>query len=277
MAGMNTLVVYRGHDNPVSVRLETYDETQRKMIPLDLSGVDRMVLVLTNSDPLIVFDSNALPLTIDWSVGDGEVYFQISGYDIPIGIYEATLVAYSLNAPNGYVLVSDGLRDTTFDVRNPDAGASGGEPPPGPPDTFVNSFNGRTGHVILQIEDVLSVLGYVPLPADVTRMAGETVSALKVVYELDGQVFPLSADDAAHIDLLAGITTTSATTSEDVVVQRLGTIDDAGWSWTPGRVWLGLAGVLTQIPPLTGFDVLIGNAVSATRLILNIQDPVTLE
>jgi len=111
----------------------------------------------------------------------------------------------------------------------------------------------------------------------VARQAGETLSALRGVYELDGQVFALDYRDAAHVDLLLGITLTAAQAGEPINVQRLGALDDAGWSWAPGPVWLGVDGGLTQTPPADGFDVLLGTAVSSSRLLLNLQPPIDLE
>ena len=113
--------------------------------------------------------------------------------------------------------------------------------------------------------------------AAVQRLAGETLSALRIVYELDGEVFALDSGDADHIDLLLGITLTAADAGQPVNVQRLGAVDDDAWSWQPGRVWLGVAGALTQTPPADGFDVLIGAAVASGRLLLNLQDPLELE
>lgn len=109
------------------------------------------------------------------------------------------------------------------------------------------------------------------------RTAGETLSALRVVYELAGQVFVLAAGDAEHIDLLLGVTLTAAEQGEQINVQRSGAIDDGGWSWQPGLVWLGADGALTQQPPVDGFAVLVGSAVSATRITLNIQPAIQLE
>ena len=113
--------------------------------------------------------------------------------------------------------------------------------------------------------------------AAVQRLSGETLSALRVVYELDGQVYALDYRDAAHIDLLLGMTLTAADQGQPVNVQQLGAVDDDGWSWQPGRVWLGADGALTQTPPTDGFDVLIGAAVASGRLLLNLQDPLELE
>ena len=110
------------------------------------------------------------------------------------------------------------------------------------------------------------------------RVAGETISALRLVYENDnGEVFYIDKEDDININSILGLTITSASTGGNVNVQRTGVVDDDSWSWDAGKVWLGANGVLTQSPPSVGFDVLIGTAVSSTRIILNIQDSILLE
>lgn len=113
--------------------------------------------------------------------------------------------------------------------------------------------------------------------AAVQRLAGGELSALRAVYELDGYVYPLDYRDSAHIDLLLGVTLTAASAGAAVNVQRTGDLSDSGWAWQPGRIYLGQAGLLTQHPAETGYSLLIGSAVSATRIILNLQDPIELE
>ncbi len=109
------------------------------------------------------------------------------------------------------------------------------------------------------------------------REAGEVISALRVLYELDGQVFVLDYRDDEHIDLLIGISLTAASADQPLNIQRSGVLEDSGWNWQLGRIWLGAEGQLTQTPPVDGFDVLIGAAASATRITLNIQDPIEQE
>jgi hypothetical protein len=128
--------------------------------------------------------------------------------------------------------------------------AQGEQGPPGPP--------GPEGGVSLQ------------------RIAGEELSALRAVYELDGEVFVLDHQDRAHIDLLLGITLTAAPAGQVVNIQRLGALQDSAWSWTAGRVYLGAAGHLTQTPPDSGYQVLLGAAVASDRLTLNLTDPIEL-
>jgi hypothetical protein len=109
------------------------------------------------------------------------------------------------------------------------------------------------------------------------RYAGEDISALRVVYELNNQVFYLDPEDEMHIELLLGVTFTSAQAQQLLSVQPGGVMDDSGWSWVPGPIWLGSNGTITQSPPATGYDVRIGAAVSPTRITLNLQDPIELE
>lgn len=109
------------------------------------------------------------------------------------------------------------------------------------------------------------------------RIAGQIISALRAVYELDGVVRYLDYRDAEHVDLLVGVTITSGLAGEPVNIQLVGPLTDATWQWVPGPVWLGSQGQLTQAPPDDGFDVLIGSAVSATRIQLNLQRPIELE
>lgn len=108
------------------------------------------------------------------------------------------------------------------------------------------------------------------------RQAGTILSALHVVYESQGRVYLLSADDEAHADLVLGLTLTSSDQGASVAVKRAGVVDDMTWSWVPGQVWLGANGNLTQTPPSAGVDLAVGTAVSATRLVINLQQPLYL-
>lgn len=110
----------------------------------------------------------------------------------------------------------------------------------------------------------------------VTRIAGVALSALCAVYERGGQVFPLDPADPDEALLLLGITTTAAAAGGSVDVQRLGTIDDTGWTWSEGLVFVGPGGRLTQEAPATGWEIVIGAAPAPTRLNLDIDEPLWL-
>ena len=113
----------------------------------------------------------------------------------------------------------------------------------------------------------------------VQRRAGMTISALHVVYEdRFGQVWPADHDVPGDVFTLLGLTLSSADTGQPVNVQRYGHVDDDGWAWPVGaRIYLGRQGRIQVGPPAGRFEVLIGAALSPTRLQLNIQDPIEME
>lgn len=245
-----SLLVYRGRDNTVEARFTQYDPVLRKDVPLDFSTTTRMVLTFPTVTPVIVFDSQLIPDVIDWSGGNGLVVFDITGYALPVGVYQASLIAYDPEHDDGLVVVDSadfGVNQQMleFDVRETLAG--GLTPPPLP-----------TGG------------------ESVVRQAGETISALKAVYELNGQVFALDSQDVDHAPLYLGIAVSSATTGFDVVIQRAGTIDEGTWSWPGGEVYVGLAGTLTAAPPITGFKLIVGNSPSPQRINMTFDTPVYL-
>lgn len=128
--------------------------------------------------------------------------------------------------------------------------------PPGPP-----GIPGPAGGQVLQ------------------RKAGMAISALVAVYEdLLGEVWPADPDVESDVLALLGVTVSAAQAGQPINVQRMGHIDDDSWQWHPkGRIFLDQEGRLTQQVPQSGYDVLIGVALSPTRLLLNIQDPIELE
>lgn len=143
-------------------------------------------------------------------------------------------------------------------------------------ETIVADINQSTETVVLEIID--APMGGGGDGNTFARTAGTAISALVAVYELpDGTVWPLSADDDEHIDLLAGITLTSASTGAQVTVQRSGPLDAAGLNLQAGRVWLGMNGQLTQTPPDSGNDTLLGYATAEQRLYINISETIILE
>lgn len=129
-----------------------------------------------------------------------------------------------------------------------------------------------------QIEVAIGAPGPPGPPGDstVTATAGAAISALRAVYELDGKVYPLDAHDSEHIDLLLGVSVSAGVEGGSVLVQRLGRLVDTGWNWSIGRIWLGANGSLTQTPPISGFDLELGSATSATEIIVDTQPPIAL-
>ena len=79
--------------------------------------------------------------------------------------------------------------------------------------------------------------------------------------------------------LCVGISSGAAAIGENIEVQPNGKIIDmVGWSWSiGGLIYLGSGGGLTQTVPSAGqWYVVLGVALSATAMVINIQNPVLL-
>lgn len=109
-----------------------------------------------------------------------------------------------------------------------------------------------------------------------TRTAAGTVSALRVIFESAAGVSHLDPTNDAQVAALIGISTTSADPGGTVEYQFDGDLDDSGWSWSPGFVYAGPDGSLTQTPPADGWEIVVGYAPLPTRINLTFDEPVKL-
>ncbi len=129
----------------------------------------------------------------------------------------------------------------------------------------------------IQVENADGVAGdpIVSL-APLVRPAAATVSALRLVSEGADGVRHLDPTDAASVAGMLGISITAGDAGAAISIKAGGSIDDAGWSWSPGFVFAGPNGALTQAPPTTGWEIVVGYAPSPTRLNLTFDEPVKL-
>jgi len=112
-----------------------------------------------------------------------------------------------------------------------------------------------------------------------TATAHGAVSGNHVVaYRSDGTVEHASAATPAHQWASVGITVGAAADGAEVTVQSFGKMIEPGWSWTPlGLIYLSTAGNLTQTPPAyPSFLRVIGYAITATSMWIDIQSPIVL-
>lgn len=116
-----------------------------------------------------------------------------------------------------------------------------------------------------------------PGGASFLRVAAGALGGHRVVRALPSdEVAYASSDEPAHAELIVGLTTHAASAGAEISVAAGGAITEGAWSWTPGPVFCGVAGVLTQTPPLLGFIRQIGIADAPDRLILDLRPPIYL-
>lgn len=81
----------------------------------------------------------------------------------------------------------------------------------------------------------------------------------------------------AHKNKVIGITTGAALSGASATIQTFGEITNSGWSWTTGEsIYLSTNGLLTQTVPTSGFVLILGFAISATKMFINIKQPIIL-
>lgn len=124
---------------------------------------------------------------------------------------------------------------------NVTAGTAGPPGPPGPP--------GPAGGSVVIYE------------------AGQNLSAGRVVIIESGLAVYFQPADPTHAGRAIGITTTSATTGNDVSVQQLGSVTDASFStYSNKMVWVGDDGELQEIPPSTGLLQKAGFGIGSNKV-----------
>lgn len=102
----------------------------------------------------------------------------------------------------------------------------------------------------------------------VTLMAAETINQFQAVaVHTDGLAYRADSSNLADSDRVIGIAATSATVGNSITVQQIGSMNNLGWSWTPGQsVYLGLTGALVTSPNIGLFELPMGTTISATEL-----------
>lgn len=114
--------------------------------------------------------------------------------------------------------------------------------------------------------------GIVPANIDLAAEAAINLSALRVV-RLDAANKAVYADnDTAANANAVGITTSAATAGATAAIRYAGLLEDLGWAWTQGPIYIGTSGTLTQTAPAGGLIVReVARAISATKIIIDIE------
>jgi hypothetical protein len=139
--------------------------------------------------------------------------------------------------------------------------------------------------VITVTEEPAQILvqdGYEVLPAPqpdahahrFTMPAGATLSGHRAVVSDNGQAVYADNLTPAHDGRLTGITLGAALAGDSVTVQALGLLTESSWNWTPGPLWLGESGLITQTRPVAGMQWRLGTALSATTILWKPESPI---
>ena len=112
----------------------------------------------------------------------------------------------------------------------------------------------------------------------VTFLASGAIGGHRVVRSM----FARHAQYADHNDVagassILGITLHAAEAEAPINVAATGEIFEPSWAWVvDAPIFVGTGGVLTQAPPSTGFQLVVGVATSPTSMLVGIKQPIIL-
>ncbi len=127
---------------------------------------------------------------------------------------------------------------------------------------------------IKQYDVVLDIVsgGIVPAAIDTTLVASTSLSALRCITTDSSGLAKYATPDSLANAVVIGISTTAASTGQNITIKTSGQITDASWNWTKGAIYLGANGTLTQTAPTGGSIVVhVAKAITATTLIIDID------
>lgn len=114
----------------------------------------------------------------------------------------------------------------------------------------------------------------------VTANAASALSGHRAVTRLaNGTIGYVSNDNPAHTNVPVWITAAAAESGAPVNAVAYGLVTEPSWSWSPGAVFLGPNGALTQTAPQApsaSFLSRIGTAFSATTIFVTQSPSITL-
>lgn len=106
-------------------------------------------------------------------------------------------------------------------------------------------------------------------------IAGMPISGHKVVAsDENGKLIHAAADDLRFLGKIVGLTENAYAKDEPVEIITRGLLENSFWTWNLGPVYVGVNGSITQDESDLLFVQCIGQAISPTSILINIQPPI---
>lgn len=114
--------------------------------------------------------------------------------------------------------------------------------------------------------------------AYVEFVAGVALGGHRAARLLNGEAVYADHTSVADANVVLGITRGAAATGAVAQIQFAGLMNEPSWNWTPDQpVFVGLAGVLTQTPPASGFSLIVGVATASNQIFIGAKAPIVLQ
>lgn len=138
---------------------------------------------------------------------------------------------------------------------------------------------GTTGQALIKKTDTNYDTEWATIGNNVTAVAGQTISALKIVYTdpATSKILYADKDTPITVNSLFGVTTQSGILNDEINVVTFGVIEDSSWAWNMAgniNLFLGSNGSIVQGAPVGNIVVKIGYAISAISIMVRVGEPV---
>ena len=98
-----------------------------------------------------------------------------------------------------------------------------------------------------------------------------------VAVDAAGLLIQADCTNPAHRGAVLGLLANAYSPGDQAVVQAAFTLEHSGWTWSPGPVFVGTAGQLTQTLPVGAvFSQVVAHALSPTLVLVDVQPPITI-
>lgn len=118
------------------------------------------------------------------------------------------------------------------------------------------------------------------VPTDSNQLnmiAGEDISGHRVVVISDSGILKADINNINHTNLTLAVTTQAGTIGNNIKVLITGQLTEPSWNWSyDNPIWVGPDGVLTQIPPITGWLCQVATVINPTSILISPKQPLIL-
>lgn len=132
----------------------------------------------------------------------------------------------------------------------------------------VTSFNTRVGDIELTSEDVTNALGFAPASFITLIEASTNVPAFAPILSTG---IVADSNNITHRHKVVGISISAAMATFNISVQFGGMVINPAWAWTAGQKIYINGSSLNNVAPSTGWSMSVGKALSATKILVNLQ------
>lgn len=108
-----------------------------------------------------------------------------------------------------------------------------------------------------------------------TAIAGENLGGHRaVILDADNVAFYADQTNLSHLFRVAGITSGAVVVGDFTTIMTSGVFSEPSWAWAPDLpIFLGTSGLLTQTPPIGGFQQVLAVAISPTSIFVGSREP----